>query len=132
MLGISFNEMNLVQNVLSDCLRFQDEIKTLLQSEKLRTPIDYSEMIERSEKFQIDLPIVERLKLFYQAALWDELVEKTVNRSIPPSKLRSLITSGQTFQPLHTEIQQRIENLQAQLHQLEFWEEKSRQLTKDE
>ena len=59
-------------------------------------------------------------------------MEKTVNRTIPPSKLRSLISSGQAFQALHQQIQQQIHDLQKQLQQLEFWDEKCRQLTKEE
>jgi hypothetical protein len=72
------------------------------------------------------------LRLFYQASVWHELVQKTINRTIPPSKLRSLITSGQAFQTLHQQIQQQINELQVQLQQLEVWDEKCRQLTKDE
>jgi len=100
--------------------------------EKLQSPDIYSNYIERSDQYQIDLPIIERLKLFYQASIWIELVQKTLNRTIPPSKLRSLITSGQAFQALHQQIQQQIKELQIQLQQLEFWDEKCRQLTKEE
>ncbi|CAF0761691.1 unnamed protein product [Adineta ricciae] len=131
-LGITFDEMNTIQEILADCLRYQDEIKTLLQSEKLQSPDTYSNHIERSDQYQIELPIVERLRLFYQASLWYELVQKTLNRTIPPSKLRSLITSGQPFQALHQQIQQKIHELQVQLQQLEYWDEKCRQLTKEE
>jgi len=131
-IGITFNEMTLIQNLLADCLRYQDEIKTLLQSEKLQSPSVYSAAIERCDQNQIELPIVERLKLFYQASVWYELVEKTVNRTIAPNKLRSLITTGQTFQVLHEQIQIKIQQLQTQLQQLEVWDERCRQLTKDE
>jgi hypothetical protein len=131
-IGITFNEMNSIQNILTDCLRYQDEIKTLLQSEKLQSPDIYAKYIEENTQYNIDLPIIERLKLFYQASLWYELVQKTINRTIPPSKLRSLITSGQIFQALHQQIQQQINELQIQLQQLEVWDEKCRQLTKDE
>ncbi len=100
--------------------------------EKLQSPDIYSNYIERSDQYQIDLPIIEPLKLFYQASIWIELVQKTLNRTIPPSKLRSLITSGQAFQALHQQIQQQIKELQIQLQQLEFWDEKCRQLSKEE
>ena len=131
-IGITFQEMTLIQNVLTDCLRYQDEIKTLLQSEKLQQPSVYSTAIERSDQYHIELPIIERLKLFYQASLWYELVEKTFNRTVAPSKLRSLITTGQTFQALHEQIQLKIQQLQSQLQQLEVWDERCRQLTKEE
>ncbi|CAF1364311.1 unnamed protein product [Adineta steineri] len=131
-IGITFNEMNAIQSILSDCLRFQDDIKLLLQSEKLQSTDIYSKYIEQSEQYQIDLPVIERLKLFYQASIWYELVQKTLTRTIPPSKLRSLITSGQAFQVLHQQVQQQINDLQVQLQQLEFWDEKCRQLTKEE
>ena len=104
----------------------------MLQSEKLQSPDTYSNHIERSDQYQIELPIVEQLRLFYQATLWYELVQKTLNRTIPPSKLRSLITSGQPFQALHQQIQEKIHELQVQLQQLEYWDEKCRQLTKEE
>ena len=122
----------LFQNILADCLQYQDEIKTLLQSDKLQSADVYSNYIERNDQYHINLPILERLKLFYQASIWYELVQKTLNRTIPPSKLRSLITSGQAFQALHQQIQQKINELQTQLQQLEYWDEKSRQLTKEE
>ena len=88
--------------------------------------------MEENHQYQIDLPIFERLKLFYQASVWLELVQKSVNRMIPPSKLRSLINSGQAFQTLHPQIEQQINELQVQLQQLEVWDEKCRQLTKEE
>lgn len=88
--------------------------------------------MEENHQYQIDLPIFERLKLFYQASVWFELVQKSVNRMIPPSKLRSLINSGQAFQTLHQQIEQQINELQVQLQQLEVWDEKCRQLTKEE
>lgn len=88
--------------------------------------------MEENNQYQIDLPIFERLNLFYQASVWYELVQKSVNRMIPLSKLRSLINSGQAFQALHPQIQQQINELQVQLQQLEVWEEKCRQLTKEE
>lgn len=72
------------------------------------------------------------MKLFYEASVWYELVQKTFNRTMPPSKLRSLIQSGQNFQVLHEDIQKEINQLQVQLQQLEVWDEKCRQLTKDE
>ncbi|CAF4114505.1 unnamed protein product, partial [Rotaria sp. Silwood2] len=75
----------------------------------------------------MELPIIERLKLLYQASIWYELVQKTLNRTISPSKLRSLISYGQTFQALHQRIQQKINELQTHLQQLEYWDEKSRQ-----
>ena len=59
-------------------------------------------------------------------------MQKTLSRTIPPSKLRSLITSGQAFQALHQQIEQQIIQLQTQLQQLEFWDEKCRHLTKEE
>lgn len=124
--------MLFIQNILAECLRYQDEIKTLLQSDKLQSTDVYAGYIERSDQYQIDLPIIERLKLFYQASVWYELVQKTLSRTIPPSRLRSLISSGQTFQALHHQIQQQINELQTQLQQLEVWDEKCRQLTKDE
>jgi len=107
-------------------------MKTLLQSEKLQSTEIYSKFIEQNNQYHIDLPIIERLKLFYQASIWYELVQKTLNRTIPPSKLRSLITSGQVFQSLHQQIQEKINELQIQLQQLEIWDEKCRQLTKEE
>ncbi|CAF3754583.1 unnamed protein product [Rotaria sordida] len=131
-IGITFNEMKTIQNILTDCLHYQDEIKTLLQLDKLQSTDIYSNYIERSNQYHIELPIIERLKLFYQASIWYELVQKTLNRTISPSKLRSLISSGQTFQALHQQIQQKINELQIQLQQLEYWDEKSRQLTKEE
>ncbi|CAM4747121.1 unnamed protein product [Rotaria magnacalcarata] len=131
-IGITFHEMNAIQTILADCLRYQDEIKTLLQSDKLESTDVYSNYIERSDKYNIELPIIERLKLFYQASVWYELVQKSLNRTISPSKLRSLITSGQAFQALHQQIQQKVTELQVQLQQLEYWDEKSRQLTKEE
>ncbi|CAF4176517.1 unnamed protein product, partial [Rotaria sp. Silwood2] len=85
-----------------------------------------------SNQYHMELPIIERLKLLYQASIWYELVQKTLNRTISPSKLRSLISYGQTFQALHQRIQQKINELQTHLQQLEYWDEKSRQLTKDE
>ncbi|CAF3976187.1 unnamed protein product, partial [Rotaria magnacalcarata] len=130
-IGITFHEMNAIQTILADCLRYQDEIKTLLQSDKLESTDVYSNYIERSDKYNIELPIIERLKLFYQASVWYELVQKSLNRTISPSKLRSLITSGQAFQALHQQIQQKVTELQVQLQQLEYWDEKSRQLTKE-
>jgi hypothetical protein len=117
---------------LTDCLQYQDEIKVLLQHDQLQTPSIYSASIERSDRYHIELPIIERLKLFYQASVWHELVAKTLTRTIPPSKLRSLIASGQAFQSLHQQIQKQIHDLQVQLQQLEFWDEKCRQLTREE
>lgn len=72
------------------------------------------------------------MKLYHQASVWYELVRKTLNQTIPPSKLRSLINSGQAFQAIHPQIQQQINELQVQLQQLEVWDEKCRQLTRDE
>ncbi|CAF1425916.1 unnamed protein product [Rotaria sordida] len=118
-IGITFNEMKTIQNILTDCLHYQDEIKILLQSDKLQSTDVYSNYIER-------------LKLFCQASIWYELVQKTLNRTISSSKLRSLISSGQTFQALHKQIQQKINELQIQLQQLEHWDEKTRPLTKEE
>ncbi|CAF3164654.1 unnamed protein product [Rotaria sp. Silwood2] len=131
-IGITFNEMKTIQNILTDCLHYQDEIKILLQSDKLQSTDVYSNYIERNNQYHIELPIIERLKLFYQASIWYELVQKTLNRTISSSKLRSLISSGQTFQALHQQIQQKINELQIQLQQLEYWEEKTRPLTKEE
>ncbi|CAF4179849.1 unnamed protein product, partial [Rotaria sordida] len=131
-IGITFNEMKTIQNILTDCLHYQDEIKILLQSDKLQSTDVYSNYIERNNQYHIELPIIERLKLFYQASIWYELVQKTLNRTISSSKLRSLISSGQTFQVLHKQIQQKINELQIQLQQLEYWDEKTRPLTKEE
>ena len=78
------------------------------------------------------MPIIERLKSFYHASIWYELAQKTFNRTMQPSKLRSLVSSGQVFQALHQQIQQKINELQVQLQQLESWDEKCRQLTKEE
>ncbi|CAF4557404.1 unnamed protein product, partial [Rotaria sp. Silwood2] len=85
-IGITFHEMNTIENILTDCLHYQDEIKTLLQSDKLQSTDVYSNYIERSDQYHIELPIIERLKLFYQASIWYELVQKTLNRTISPSK----------------------------------------------
>jgi hypothetical protein len=104
----------------------------LLVSEQLQSPNIYSSFIDRSDQFHIKLPIVERLQSFYQASVWYELVKTTVNRMISPSKLRSLISSGQALQGVHTQIQKQIGELQVQLEQLDIWEEKCRQLSKDE
>ena len=62
-IGITFSEMNAIQNILTDCLHYQDEIKTLLQSDKLQSPDIYSKYIEKNCQYKIDLPIIERLKL---------------------------------------------------------------------
>ncbi|CAF5144835.1 unnamed protein product, partial [Rotaria sp. Silwood1] len=86
------------------------EIKILLQSDKLLSTDVYSNYIERNNQYHIELPIIERLKLFYQASIWYELVQKTLNRTISSIKLRSLISSGQTFQALHQQIQQKLMN----------------------
>ena len=131
-LGITFNEMNEIQNILSDCLGYQDEIKNLLQSDKIQTPDVYSKYVDENTRYRINLPIFERLKLFYEASVWLELVRKSSNRTNPPSKLRSLIQTGQNFQVLHEDIRKEIHQLQIQLQQLEVWDDKCRQLTKDE
>lgn len=131
-LGITFNEMNEIQNILTDCLGYQDEIKNLLQSDKIQSPDVYSKYVEKNTRYRINLPIFERLKLFYEASVWLELVRKNSNRTNPPSKLRSLIQTGQNFQALHEDIRKEIHQLQTQLQQLEIWDDKCRQLTKDE
>ncbi|CAF0968427.1 unnamed protein product [Didymodactylos carnosus] len=131
-IGITFTEMVNVQTILSDCIRYQDDVQKLLLSDQLQIPSVYTPYIDRSDQFYIQLPIVDKLHSYYQASLWKELVQRTIAQTPTITKLKNLLASGQQFCHLHPQIHQTCQDLQEQLNLQELWEEKSRLLMKQD
>ncbi|CAF0929992.1 unnamed protein product, partial [Didymodactylos carnosus] len=131
-IGITFMEMINVQNILSSCICYQDDVQKLLLSDQLQIPSVYTSYIDRSDQFYIELPIVNKLHSFYQASLWNEIVKRTTVQIPTIAKLKSLITSGESFCHLHPQIHQTYQDLQQQIHVQESWEEKCRILMKQD